>query len=240
MRAMLEAHRTQDSRRAVFLSLYMAVTEAIGEQVRQGGFRDPVWVERYGVAFANLYAKAVDSYAGQAWTPKSWRRAFEHADKRSALVLQDLLLGVNAHINHDLALSLIEAGIDEQREDRYADHNAVNQVLAGVTDSAQRQIAEAYAPGLANYDLLAGDLDEMLGVFSIAKARDHAWAVALSLANARNEFERRIIRRGLDIQADVLARVIMIPGTTRAGHKAWAALEQAPSVLNLVQKGFRA
>lgn len=239
MREMMKARQREGSRRAIFLSLYMSVTDAIGQRVREGGFQDPVWVERYGVAFANLYLRAVDSYASGTWTPKAWRRAFDCADNRSALVLQDLLLGVNAHINHDLALALIEAGIDDRRDERYADHTSVNAVLESLTNQAQQQIAEAYAPGLANFDALGGDVDEMVAAFSIARAREHAWAVALSLANARNPFERKLIMRGLDVQADVLARLILIPGSTAAGRKAWTALEQAPGVLDVVVKGFR-
>jgi hypothetical protein len=68
-------------------------------RVAAGAFADNVWVHRYAVAFANLYRKALDDYdAGRMQqVPKAWRLCFDTARDGSRLVLQDMLLGINAH-----------------------------------------------------------------------------------------------------------------------------------------------
>jgi hypothetical protein len=158
---------------------------------------------------------------------RSWRIAFETADNASGLVLQDLLLGVNAHINHDLALALVEAGFDPDRDRGYRDHSAVNRILADLTNASQDKIAALYAPGLAAADALAGSLDEVASAFSIEHARENAWRHAVYLASARGVIEERLVKTGLDLQSAVLARLILAPVRMVPGLRAaFATVEQ--------------
>lgn len=218
-------------RRAIFLQLYVMVTGAVREKVRRGDyFQDSQWAARYLVAFANLYAAARYRYDRGEAVPKSWRIAFQTADNGTGLVLQDLLLGVNAHINHDLALALIEATIDPNRDRRYHDHNAVNRILEDLTNASQDKIAALYAPGLAMADELAGPLDEVASAFSIEHARENAWRHAVSLASARTGLEEGFLRTGLDLQSAVLARLILAPVRMVPGLRA---------TFQAVEQGFR-
>jgi hypothetical protein len=228
MTALADSDQRRNSRRAIFVQLYVLVTAAVRDKVQRGGyFEDGPWAARYLVAFANLYAAARDRYDRGERVPKSWRIAFQTADQRAGLVLQDLLLGVNAHINHDLALALIEAGIDSDRERCYRDHTAVNRILQDLTDAAQDRIAALYAPGLRVADALAGPLDEVASAFSIEHARENAWRYAVALAAARNGLERRMVETGLDLQASVLARLILTPVRVVPGLRtAFQAVEQ--------------
>ena len=205
--------RERRDRRAIFATAYLVITRALQRRLSEGGFQDGEWVTRYAVRFGNMYRAAlVDFERGDAAAvPKAWRLAFEAAAGGTGLVLQDLLLGVNAHINHDLALALDAATIDPDREGRYVDHTVVNEVLRATTDALQARIGELYAPLLGVLDLAGGALDEALGNFATSKAREHAWVGAVALANARDERERLGVRQGLDSQAAVLGKLILAP-----------------------------
>ena len=143
--------------------------------------------------------------------PKSWRLCFDAAVAGTGLVLQDVLLGVNAHVNHDLPLALSTISIEPDRAQRYRDHSAVNAVLASVTERATERLAATYAPGLAAMDDCAGSIDEMLSAFSLEVARESAWEGAVSLANARNAFERELVSRLMATRAAAVARLLLAP-----------------------------
>lgn len=44
-----------------FLATYLRTTQAVKEELARGGFRDPAWVERWDVAFADLYLDALEA-----------------------------------------------------------------------------------------------------------------------------------------------------------------------------------
>jgi hypothetical protein len=112
--------RGSGDRRAVFLTLYGIVSAEMRQRVAAGAFADPEWVHRYAVAFANLYREALGNYEAGRTTlvPKAWRLCFDAAGRGTGLVLQDMLLGVNAHVNNDLPLALSHVSIDPDRTAR--------------------------------------------------------------------------------------------------------------------------
>ena len=171
--ALEERFRAAHDRRAIFLTLYRVVSVEMRDRIAKRSFEDNEWVHRYAVAFANLYRQAQEAYdAGNLQqVPKAWRLCFDAAKDGSGLVLTDMFLGVNAHVNHDLPYALNGISIEPDRERRYRDHSAVNAVLGSVTERATQQIAGLYAPGIAGLDVAAGELDEMLSAFSLDVAR---------------------------------------------------------------------
>ncbi len=210
----LEQHfLAERDRRGVFLTAYRTITEAIEAQRLAGGFADNDWVARYLVAFGTLYRDAlVADLAGDvARVPKAWRLAFDAARARRGWVIQHLILGVNAHINHDLAHALIVAGLDPHRPTRYADHTAVNAVLERATPALKAQVSALWAPILERLDEAAGALDDDVTAFSIPKAREHAWAMAVALDATRGTPGERAVRTALDEQAAVIARLVLAP-----------------------------
>ena len=229
--------RAAGDRRAVFLTLYGVVSAEMRERVRRGAFADSAWVHRYAVAFANLYREALEhDEAGRAAdVPKAWRLCFDAARAGRGLVLQDLLLGVNAHVNNDLPLALSAVSIDPDRTARYGDHTAVNAVLADITERATQQIASLYAPGVALLDDCAGEVDELIGLFSLQVARESAWEGAVSLANARGPLERRLISTLIGSRAAVMARLLLAPTAHPAVLQACRRVEESTDMLTLVR-----
>ncbi len=228
--------RERGDRRCIFLSLYGVVSAEMQARVTANAFADTAWVHRYAVAFANLYREALEAYdegrAGEV--PKAWRLCFDAARAGTGLVLQDVLLGVNAHVNNDLPLALERVSIDPDRAARRRDHDAVNAVLAAVTERATARLASLYAPGLTAMDDCAGEIDELLSLFSLQVARDSAWDAALSLANARGRMERDLTARLVGSRAAVMSRLLLAPSRNARLVAACRRLEGGTPWLTLV------
>lgn len=225
--------RRRRDRRCIFLTLYGIVSAEMRERVRQRAFADPDWVHRYAVAFANLYARALAAYdAGRLdEVPKAWRLCFDRARGGGGLVLQDMFLGVNAHVNADLPYALAEISIDPDRDARYRDHAAVNTVLGAVTERATHRLTELYAPGLQSMDDCAGQLDELISAFSLDVARDSAWEAAVALANARTSAERGLVATLVQSRAALVARLLIASTCSAPVRAACASLERGSAWL---------
>jgi len=212
--AALEARfRDRSDRRAIFLTLYGVVSEEMRDRIERRSFEDNDWVRRYAIAFANLYREAQEAYdAGTLQrVPKAWRLCFDAAGAGTGLVLTDMLLGVNAHVNHDLPYALHGISIEPDQRRRYRDHAAVNTVLGSVVERATQRIAALYAPGIASLDRAVGEIDEMMSAFSLEVARESAWESAVALANARDDDERGRVMSGIGIRAALMARLLRAP-----------------------------
>jgi hypothetical protein len=57
---------------AVFNRGYLQVSELVRDQMRDGFFRDPRFMERFDVVFAGLYFDSVDAAAAGADVARSW------------------------------------------------------------------------------------------------------------------------------------------------------------------------
>jgi hypothetical protein len=210
--AMVEEHcLPRRDRRGIFATAYLLITGSIAAALDAGRFEDEVWTRRYLVGFGNLYRGALFAWeSGRvAGIPTAWRLSFEAARNGTGLVIQHLVLGINAHINHDLALALAEAGLDPDREMRYRDHVRVNEVLEEATPALKEVVSTKYAPLLQRVDWISGRLDDDLARFSIPTAREHAWKFASAYVAARGATERALLVRGLDEQSAALARLTL-------------------------------
>ena len=182
----LERHlQAREDRRAVFLTIYATMTRAVHDGVEDGAFADPEWMGRYLVTFANYYRRAFLAFerGHVERVPDPWRIAFGTAIRGDALVIQDAFLGVNAHINYDLALTLEDVGIDPDRPAKYADHRAINEILARLVDVQQEALAETYAAGVEDLDGVLGGFDETATLMSMTEGREQAWRIAVILTD---------------------------------------------------------
>jgi hypothetical protein len=228
--------RLRHDRRCTFLTVYGMVSMTLRDRVAQGEFHDNEWVQRYVVACANFYRDALDAYgAGRLDdVPQAWRLCFDTARAGSGLVLQDLLLGLNAHLNNDVPLALRRVSIDPSRDDRRQDHDAVNAVLASVTERAIARLAAVYTTAVADLDDCMADLDELVSTFSPYVARDSAWESALALSNARNPLERALAVKLISSRAAVMARLLLASARTPAFTAACRRLEEGSHWMTLL------
>lgn len=119
---------------AEFLGTYQRTTLAVGRAVDTGAFEDPDWVERWDVAFAELYVAALDTHLSGGTPTRPWRLAFDAPPELPAL--RHVLLGINAHVNYDLPQALLAVISDDDFDDRSLmasrrrDHERIDGVLA--------------------------------------------------------------------------------------------------------------
>ncbi|MEO8869563.1 MAG: DUF5995 family protein, partial [Granulicella sp.] len=130
-----------------FNRLYMMVTEQVDLEPPAGGWQDAAWVLGLDVVFAGFYFRAVaGALAGDAAVPSSWLALME-ARHRPVDRIQFALAGMNAHINHDLALALLATDaqmgmISANDGPQHADYEAVNTLLNTVMPRALTMLAE--------------------------------------------------------------------------------------------------
>ena len=164
-----------------FNHLYLRVTLAVRGAVTTTTFRDPAFLERLDVVFANQYFDAVA--AGDVdprAAPEAWRPLFACRRNQDILPLQFALAGMNAHINRDLPAGIVAAyagagGTPEQGSVRHRDFNTVN----GLLEAVEGEIRSEFATGLvALVDAAAGTTDQMIAMWKVRRARDAAWTNA--------------------------------------------------------------
>jgi hypothetical protein len=214
--ALEQSFRVSNDRRAVFIGAYIAITAAMQQAIGTGEFKDDIWVRQYLLHFVRLYMKALNAFeqGDLEHVPAAWRVAFQLSSKGEGLVIQHLLLGVNAHINHDLAIALMGAGIDPDRPMRYNDHTGVNEVLKRAANSLQDHVERLYAPSLHILDQLLGHWDEDFACLMVDKARETAWHHCLALADCATEEDREAVLHRIDEHAGALAELIAQPYTS--------------------------
>jgi hypothetical protein len=167
-----------------FTALYLAVTEAIDEAAKPGAFEDAPFVRRLDVVFANHFFGALrNALLGSGPVPKAWAPLLEARGRRGVLPLQFALAGMNAHINRDLPLALVENcearrvqlsdGTPQQR-----DFRRINPLLELVEGRIK---AELVKDALAHFDVALGELDDVIAMWKVERAREAAWTNAEAL-----------------------------------------------------------
>ena len=129
--------------------------------------------------------------------------------------MQKLLLGVNAHINYDLVLTLVdmleaewEGHTEKMRNGRYTDHCHINQIIGETIDAVQDDVLEPAMPVMAIIDNLMGSLDERIIVHLITQWREKVWLNASHLLETQNRQERTQIIHQVEHEALQIGRLI--------------------------------
>jgi len=179
----------------LFLATYRRTTLTVRDMVARDEFTDSEWVERWDVAFANLYLDAVEAWGAGRRPPGPWAAAFGVTREGPRLPpLRHLLLGMNAHINYDLPQSLLAVITDAEFDDdavvagRAADHALMDQVLVDRVKPEDEHLAEVEEPGDRTW------LDRALTPFNRAgtkrflrESRRKVWRNARLLSRARRQ-----------------------------------------------------
>lgn len=173
--------KAEHNRLGYFALLYREVTVAVKEGIKDGFFEDGKRMEQLDVIFANRYLSAYHQYQTGSTTTQSWKVAFEATQREDFLILQHLLLGMNAHINLDLGIAAATIAPGEKIIALEEDFYRINEILFSMIDTMQDRLSRI-SPAFGLIDTLVGVQDEKLASFSLGKARDHAWNLANLLA----------------------------------------------------------
>ncbi len=206
MKELIATWEAANDRRFIFLSCYAMMTENMLAAIQAGDFEDVEWVARLLDHFAGFYFQALDAYeADRSQSPAVWRIAFEATHQPKIHVLQQLVLGVNAHITYDLVFALSDTLrlewqqlSDEGRKMRYRDHCHVNDIISKTIDRVQDQVIERFDPGLRVADILLGPLDEWMTSLMITDWRDEVWERATRFLDASSDADREALARHVE------------------------------------------
>ena len=230
MEGLLEPLEARGDPARFFLATYLRTTRAVAEELERGGFRDPAWVERWDVAFAGLYLDAVDDTQAGRRPPEPWAVAFGAGARDDLAPLRHVLLGMNAHINYDLAQSLLAVIPSRDFDDpglladRRADHEHIDQVLVARVGAEDTEL-EALSGPRSRSDRLLQPLNRLATKRFLRESRAKVWANTRLLDTARRTSPAAYTTRLAQLEQLAAARVadLMAPGQV---------------VLKLAVKGF--
>jgi hypothetical protein len=178
--------------------------------IHAGQFEDGARMDRFDTHFGNRYFEAYDAWRRDRSGPRCWREAFGLLKDDDTIIVQHLILGVNAHINLDLAVAAARTGPGQDIHALRHDFLLINDILGRVVLAVQDSV-DALSPFMSLLDKVGGRTDERILDFSIRQSREEAWYNAVLLAG-QNDQEREATIERLDIRAAVLARLIARPG----------------------------
>lgn len=164
----------------LFAHVYRETTAAVKAAILDGKFEDGPRMEKMDVLFANLYISAYYNFINNKRIPSSWNIAFKAQNERLATI-QHILLGMNAHINHDLAIAAAQVAKGDKIIVLKNDFMTINHILAGLTNEMQKGLGKISFL-MRILDIVGFSKDEKIINFSIKKARDFAWINAMELA----------------------------------------------------------
>jgi hypothetical protein len=163
-----------------FNRLYLMVTQQVDLSPPGGAWQSPVWLGRLDVVFAGFYFGAVAGCLSGGSVPSAWSALFEARNSTGIDRIQFALAGMNAHINHDLALALLATDVElnvipTAGSAEAADYQQVNELLRTVMPSALTMLA-ADTLGVLAED--TGKIGRVLAFWDICSARNLAWEFA--------------------------------------------------------------
>ena len=202
--------RATSSRLGYFPALYRKVTAEVKEGIEQRSFDDGDRMERLDVVFASRYLSALDAYRHGQPVTDAWMAAFVVEGWWSPIVLQHLLLGINAHINLDLGIAAARTVSAAELPSLRNDFDRINAILAGLVGEVQQELARIW-PTLRLFNRYLGNTQTAVINFSMEKARDRAWSVAVQLGRLGASEQATAIAQ-LDRDVAAFARVIRNPG----------------------------
>jgi hypothetical protein len=197
--------------RGVFATTYLLLTENIRDTLREdsGFYDDGDWLLYQDALFADYYYRVLDTDAAGQPVPEAWRIAFQTAAQGDANAGQDMLLGINAHVQRDMPFVLAEVGLrTPDGATRKPDHDRTNQVLARAYEPIVREVERRYDPVIATTNPSGNPADDQAGLNLVAEWRERVWRNAERLVEARTSQERAIVAQQIEDNAAMWARSI--------------------------------
>lgn len=206
----IEAEKT-NSTMGYFAVLYRKVTLKVKEGIENSFFDDGPRMEKLDVIFAQRYIDAYTNWQNKTTCTDAWKYTFEHTSENRLIVLQHLLLGMNAHINLDLGIAAAQISRNTNINDLENDFNKINEILSSLVIEVENHLSKIW-PLLKRILKWTNKVDDFLVDFSMELARDGAWEFAKILSAESPETAEDLINTR-DIKVAKKARIVTHPGT---------------------------
>jgi hypothetical protein len=196
--------------RAVFATTYLELTRQYRSDL-SAGMRDQLmdvkYLYREVAVFANVYFETLRRWKRGLEVPPAWRIALETARDGEVNAAQDMLLGINAHVQNDMPFVIAALGLrTKDGRSRKADHDLVNEVLDRAYDRVVGEVTARYDPFVATSNAPWSPGDDVLGLEMVKEWREVVWRNAERLVNATSDEERRAIAEDIRTRAADWAR----------------------------------
>jgi hypothetical protein len=193
--------------------LYLTVTQAVQNSSAPSSFNNPQWLTRLDVIFAEFYFAAINAFLTDQSTPRSWQALFEARHTSGIERIQFALAGMNAHINHDLALALLQTNAElglapVKGGPEHQDFEAVNDILTQLFPQTLHVLAQGGPLGQAAEN--TGRVGELLAIWNVRQARDLAWDFADHL-KPLGPLKRQLALLVQDKLTGVISRSLLLP-----------------------------
>jgi hypothetical protein len=196
--------------RAVFATTYLELTRQYRDDLSAGmkkQLMDLKYLYREVAVFANVYFESVKRNKRGQDVPEAWRIAFDTARDGSVNAAQDMLLGINAHVQNDMPFVIAALGVRaKDGRSRKPDHDLVNDVLDRAYERVVRTVADRYDPFVNTTNAPWNPGDDVAGLEMVKGWRENVWRNAERLVNASSDEERRRIADDIEARAADWAR----------------------------------
>lgn len=226
--AIIDRCIAEGDRLGYFAVLYRKVTARVKDGLAEDLFDDPARMERLDVRFAQRYLDAVAAHAAGQPATASWRLTFDAAPRWRPLLLQHLLVGINAHINLDLGIAAVETSAGDELPGLRRDYDRINGVLAAMIASVQDDLRQV-SPWMGVLDAFGARTQTELVRFSIITARTGAWGFAQQLAATPADGWERVVD-DRDRAVARVGRMVLHPGTWASTGLLIARLRESDDV----------
>ena len=207
--AIIDRAYAEKDRAGYFAALYRTVTAAVKAGIASGSFEDGPRMARLDVVFANRYLEALYRYRSRQPLSLCWRAAFEATKHRRVVIVQHLLLGMNAHINLDLGIAAAEVCPGDALPSLERDFTAINTVLASLETGIEQEVC-SLSPWIDLLDHGDPNAGRVVANFSIARARECAWRAAQRLS-VLSGAARDVAIAEIDADVALLAHLVERP-----------------------------
>jgi hypothetical protein len=231
--AIVAAAIAEPSRHGFFAAMYRHVTLRIRQRIADGFFDDGPRMDRFTTTFANRYVDALTTWQTTGAPTRSWKVALDATHRTDLLILQHLVLGMNAHINLDLAIAAATVSPGDALPALHADFQRINQILAETLDDTERVLGQ-FSPLLQLLARFGDATEDAIANFSIRAARDDAWLHATLLAIESPDQQRATISI-IDAKTAFLGRLIAEPGRALTALLDAVHLEESRDVAAVIQ-----
>jgi hypothetical protein len=197
---------------ACFNRMYLDVTSQVYKELGQNFYADPAFMTELDVKFANMYFAAFDVAGDPGAVPLAWRPLAERRGDAEIEEIQFALAGMNAHINHDLPLAVVDTCIalatKPEAGSHYDDYQKVDQLL----DAAEQAIRQSFENGVElGLDHHLSAVATLTCNWSMNSARDLAWNNSLLLWALRDDpLTRGLFLDGLAATTALASRMLLV------------------------------
>jgi Family of unknown function (DUF5995) len=211
--------------RAVFATTYRVLTQVMLKTLTDNPhFFDHMRYLYYEDAlFADVYIGNTRAWIQGRRVSPAWQTNFQVAASGDLNAAQDMLLGINAHVQNDMPFVIAALGTSPGVKGglTYSDHEKENEILGVAYQTVVDEIRRDYDPILDVTNSSLTPLDDFAGLQLVKQWREDVWTHANQLIAAKTPAERATVTTQIEQNAEQWAQEISTAGAGFPGYRSY-------------------